>query len=105
MTEKHPFTSQVSSTTDRTHYDDHLYGNVMKVGPCVRHCLLQGCTMNIFLTGPFGTSQDDHEVNTTAFGHHDPFNSSNGAIHDEPPPPYESVVMGEGVSFHIVRML
>ena len=41
--------------------------------------------------------QDGHEVNTTAFGHQDPFNSSNGAAHDEPPPPYESVVMGEGV--------
>ena len=104
MTEKHSFMSQVSSTKGPTLNDNRPYAYAMKLGPCVRHYLLQGRKMHTLLTGPFGTSQDEHEVNTTAFGHHDPFNSSNGAVHDEPPPPYESVVMGEGVSSHLVRM-
>ena len=76
----------------------------IKLGLFVWRLLLRTRGVSIFLTGPFGTSQDEHEDNTTAFGHHDPFNSSNGTIHDEPPPPYESVVMGEGVFFHLVRM-
>lgn len=38
------------------------------------------------------------EVDTTAFGNTNPFSGSGEGAQDGPPPPYESVVMHDGVS-------
>ncbi len=103
MTEKHPFMSQVSYCAWTRRFGFTADG-WQRTAPDNAPAAWDAGTLAFFMTGPFGASQDEHEVNTTAFGHHDPFDSPNGAAHDEPPPPYESVVMGEGVISHLVRL-